>query len=261
MLSPCVWVALRRRTDDPLPAPGWADWLRGTYHFSHAQITVPVPCTPALGRATCQLCDQTAATRAPPGRQHTLTYSADARRHVHHRVDVAYNGRQWELWELPLPLPFSGDDEEAQRATGHVEDTLRALREWLRQQESLRFHAEALEHNARWAPWCACCPLACVAHWALGVRHGRQPQTATAWFCTELCVAALQRLGFLSREVACATSPDRLAARIAAIPGAQRVPLASLPIPPRRTSSPPASAPAAPPPAPVAAARPTRPRF
>lgn len=191
--SALVWVAFRRTTQT-----GVTDWLRGTHQFQHAQIALAVPCE----RWPCSLCAARRRTKPSPG-GHTLTFTADQENNVHRRVDQSYQPDKWELWLLPVTPD----------ASSHA-------RAFLEQQVGGTFHAEAMIFNASWAPFCACLPQCCLAWAARGVRRDLiNPQRR--WFCTELCVAALQVLGYCPRETPCAVSPDRLMKLLRAYPQAR----------------------------------------
>lgn len=203
-LAPCVWIAFRLREPDVDPPATWTDWLRDTVRFQHAQIAIPVPCTPALGAAACTWCVQGGYSRSP-GRDHALTFTVNRGTGVTLRVDQPYREQKWELWSLPA-----------------TEDGVRRLRGWLVAQVGGACHEYALERNAFWALWCGCCPVRCALCCVVGVRRGAD-NPARLWFCTELCVAALQQIGYCASEQPCCVTPDRLARLVARLPGAVRV--------------------------------------
>lgn len=200
-----MYVALRRAETGCRDACSRNDpalnWLRGTYRFRHAQIVLSVLCTPAIGRGTCSLC--TAATKRS---HHTLSFTAEVEHGVRMLVDVAYRRAAWELWSVPCG-----------------EQTLRLLETWLRAQVRAPFNASAYWWNACWAPWVCWVPAGLRGRLARGTQDGRDVTEVRPWFCTELCIAALQRTGCLEDESACGTAPDRLADLLRAVEGAQRL--------------------------------------
>lgn len=198
-----IGVALRKSTK-----PTWHDWLAGAYRFTHAQIILPAPCVPAVGQPLCSLCRerQQPLAAAPRDGMHRVTFKVTQETGVIRRVDQNYDLDKWEVWLIPVLL-----------------DQVRTLASWLNEQRGLKFNTAALQRYERCAPALCLLPPCCLPFCAEGVHDGRKPNPTDTWLCTELCIAALHRIGLLQRASACATAPDRLAALLARVEGARRV--------------------------------------
>ena len=154
-------------------------------------MVVPCGCE---GLPRCTWCRQRRRAAEPWTRRHALTYTADQTDHVHLRVDQPYRAEQWELWSVST--------------TPEAQEQARAF---LDAQVGGPFDASALYFNAFWGPWVACCPRSWLRHCARGVQRGLY-NPERKWFCTELCVAALQVLGLFADETPCVVDPGRLRA-------------------------------------------------
>jgi len=177
---------------------GVVDWLRGTYYFRHAQVVLSVACGRRAGTGACRWCREGAAF-------HTLTFTADHERGVKLLIDRQFRQSRWALWSLQCAVSEAA-----------------ALQEWLLAQTSVPFAFRAECVNGTLAPWFCCVPPPLRGCIALGVRDGRYVDKKEEWFCVELCVAALHRIGYLLSENANATSPDRIASLLDACPTAHR---------------------------------------
>lgn len=198
-----IGVALRKSV-----RPTWREWMSGTYHFTHAQIVLPMACVPAVGQPLCSLCRERHQPLAPAPRErmHRVTFKATADTGVIRRVDQNYALDKWEVWLIPV-----------------ASEQLRTLASWLNEQRGSPFNTAALARYTRCAPALCLLPPCCLPLCAEGVHDGRKSNPTGTWLCTELCIAALHRIGLLQQASACATAPDRLAALLARVEGARRV--------------------------------------
>lgn len=198
-----IGVAFRRTEQ-----PSLRNRLSGTYQFEHAQIVLPTPCTPPVNQKLCSLCFERYGRPSLPPKDgiHRLTYRVTEKEGVTRRVDQNYAPERWEVWFLSTEP-----------------DKLRTLLSWLSDQRGKPFNAAARDRYEAYAHFLCCVPFACLPLCASGVHDGRQPNASGTWFCTELCIASLHRMGLLLHVSACATPPDKLADLVAALPGARRV--------------------------------------